>query len=143
MVASMSEAAQLFVKYDYGETKDLLKTFLTLVSATLVLSLTFAEKIVGFGKADVRTRYTLFGAWVLFIVAIILAGLAMCFIAAATGVVMYGAIPFFHQSYRVWALLSWSCTILSGAAYVAGLIGLALAAARAISKSDLDDHGAG
>jgi hypothetical protein len=39
---------ETFLKYDYAETKDLAKDFLTLVSAILVFSLTFAEKIVNF-----------------------------------------------------------------------------------------------
>src|SRR5687767_2944902 len=50
------ELAQLFLKYDYPETKDLCKQFLTLVVAVLVFSLTFSEKIADFPRASNTTK---------------------------------------------------------------------------------------
>jgi hypothetical protein len=46
-----SQFRQDFLKYDYAETKDLSKSFLTLVAAILVFSLTFSEKIVDFSTS--------------------------------------------------------------------------------------------
>jgi hypothetical protein len=127
--------AENFLKYDYAETKDLLKTFITLISATLVLSLTFSEKVIGFRDASDSNKYILFAAWVLFIVALIAAGIGICFIAAAAGKVIYGEIPLFNFSYWQLALTSWFFVLFAGGSYVTGLIALAVAAARSISSS--------
>lgn len=124
--------AEIFLKYDYSETKDLLKTFITLISATLVLSLTFSEKVIGFGDAPKATQYVLFGAWALFILALVCAGIGMSFIAAAAGKVLYGEIPLFNWTYWSLALVSWAFVLAAGVTYVGGLIALAIAAARAI-----------
>jgi hypothetical protein len=121
-----------FLKYDYGETKDLLKTFITLISGTLVLSLTFSEKVIGFSQAPPSTRRTLFAAWALFIFALISAGLSLCLIAAAAGKLLYGAIPFFDHPYWMFSLGSTILILVAGASYVVGLIVLAVAAAMAI-----------
>jgi hypothetical protein len=126
--------AEAFLAYDYAETKDLLKTFITLISATLVLSLTFSEKVIGFSDAEAATQHTLFTSWVLFILALICAGLGMCFIAAAAGTIIYGNIPFFNIPYYRLALISWAFVIVAGATYVGGLITLALAAGRSITQ---------
>jgi hypothetical protein len=44
-----------FLKYDYPFTVDMAKSFLTLISAVLVFSITFSDKIVDFPKADKAT----------------------------------------------------------------------------------------
>lgn len=103
-----------FLQYDYGETKDLLKTFITLISGTLVLALTFSGRSLG----PVAPT--------LFITALIAAGLSMAFIAAAAGKVLYGQIPLVRADFWRLALRSWSLVLLAGAAYVAGLIALAI-----------------
>jgi hypothetical protein len=38
----MDSPSELFLKYHYAEAKDLLKTFLTLLSATLVVAIALA-----------------------------------------------------------------------------------------------------
>lgn len=63
--------AQLFLKYNYVETKDLAKHFLTFVSSILVFSLTFSEKIAGFPKAPLATRRLLVGAWCFMLISIL------------------------------------------------------------------------
>lgn len=128
-------AAEMFLKYDYAETKDLLKTFLTLISATLVLSLTFSEKVVRFSEASQLTKYILFSSWALFLIALIFAGLGMAFIAAAAGKILYGSIPLFDIDYWRLALIAWAFVLLSGSAYGSGLIALAISAARAIQTT--------
>ena len=52
-------AAELFLRYDYTETKDLAKAFLTLVSSILVISITFSEKVLGGQSARWRSRLAL------------------------------------------------------------------------------------
>ena len=52
----LPEFVDNFLKYDYGETKDLCKSFLTLVSALLVFSVTFSEKIVAFPAPNLLRR---------------------------------------------------------------------------------------
>lgn len=118
---------QKFLQYDYGETKDLLKTFLSLISATLVLSLTLSDNVVDFARASASVRYALIGSWALFIFALICAGLGVCFIAAAAGKVLYGDIPLMNFSYWKLALTSWIFVLAAGGCYVGGLAALALA----------------
>jgi len=131
----MTDGADLFLKYDYAETKDLLKTFITLVSATLVFSLTFSEKVVNFSSAPLRTRQTLFASWALLIGALIAAGIGLAFIAAAAGVAIYGAIPLLSFDGATLALISWSFVLVAGFVYVAGLIMMAVAAKVAIGSA--------
>lgn len=121
-----------FLKYDYAETKDLLKTFITLASASLVLSLTFAEKVIGFSRAAPATQTILFCSWLLFIASLILAGLGLCFIAAAAGKILYGEIPLLTLNYYSLALISWVFVLLAGTSYVGVLVALTIAAAQAI-----------
>ena len=121
---------ETFLKYDYAETKDLLKTFITLISATLVVSLTFSEKIIRFNQAERSVRSIFLASWVLFILALTSAGLGMAFVAAAAGTVLYGSIPLFDLGFARLAFLSWTFVMLAGATYVAGLIALAISAAR-------------
>jgi hypothetical protein len=52
----MNDLAGLFLKYDYAEAKDLSKQFLTTVTAVLVFSLTFADKIINFSQASRVSR---------------------------------------------------------------------------------------
>jgi hypothetical protein len=124
----MNTTAELFLKYDYAETRDLLKVFITLISATLVFSLTFAEKIVNFRQADWKARACLIASWILFVTSLVLCGLAVCLIAAAAGKMLYGAIPLITISYFELALASWACVLLAGCAFVLGLMMMVAAA---------------
>ena len=47
----MDPSIKDFLAYDYMEAKDMAKAFLTLVSAILVGTITFSEKIVNFETA--------------------------------------------------------------------------------------------
>jgi hypothetical protein len=68
-----------FVTYDYSEAKDLAKSFLILISAILVFSITFSEKVVSFQNADLVRRRWLVVSWLGFVVAIILCGTSILF----------------------------------------------------------------
>lgn len=56
--------AELVLKYDYPETKDMCKQFLTLITTVLVISLTFSEKVIQFSAANVYSKWSLVTAWV-------------------------------------------------------------------------------
>jgi hypothetical protein len=59
-----------FLEFKYPEIKDLLKQFLTLISASLVFSVTFSEKIISFQEASSLQKGFVYGAWVALIVAL-------------------------------------------------------------------------
>lgn len=124
--------AELFMKYDYPETRELMKAFLTLVSATLVLSLTFSEKITKTHDADARVRRLMFSAWALFFIGIILGGASILFIAGAAGCTIYGDIPLIECGGWTLALWSWCTGLMAGISYVIGLLCLTFAARRSI-----------
>jgi hypothetical protein len=66
-----------FITYDYSEAKDLAKSFLTLISAILVFSITFSEKIISFQNAARRRRIFLVICWICLMVSIIGCGLSI------------------------------------------------------------------
>lgn len=128
----MSPEAELFVRFDYTETRDLMKTFITIVSATLVFSISFSEKITRTHEADDAIRRTMFFAWAFFFAAIVAGGGAIVLIAAGASCVVYGAAPFLPCAGPNPAILSWISALAGGSLYVFGLFLLAFAARRAI-----------
>ena len=116
MTESMGE---IFFRYDYAETKDMAKAFLTLVSGILVLSVTFSEKIVGFPNTPRRARWALTACWVSLICALIACGFALVLITYAAGEAIYGGVGYFAVAWR-----SWSLMIAAGIFFVAGLVSL-------------------
>lgn len=122
----------LFLKYDYPETRELLKSFLTLVSATLVLSVAFSEKIAKTHEADDWVRKLMFSAWALFFISIVLGGMAIVFIAGSAGCAIYGAIPLVTCGGWILANVAWAIGLIGGSTYASGLVCIVLAARRAI-----------
>jgi len=61
--ASEFEYEIIFVKFKYIEIRDLLKHFLTLISASLVFSVTFSEKIIDFQNAPSKQKLVLYLSW--------------------------------------------------------------------------------
>jgi hypothetical protein len=118
------EAAELFMKYDYAETKDLCKEFLTLVSGILVFSLAFAEKIVNVQRSTRWARFLLLSTWVLFIGSIISCGLGLVYIALAGGQAIYGS----GYYYLELANTCWRLVIVGGLLFILGLATLVAAA---------------
>jgi hypothetical protein len=115
----MSELAKLFLQYDYPETKDLCKQFLTLVTAVLVFSLAFSEKIVNFPTAPKMAKRLLLSSWCSMISAIILCGVGLCYITVAAGDAVYGG-----ARYLDLAFLAWRWIIVAGVSFVVGLAAL-------------------
>jgi len=75
----MEQSIKDFLTYDYMEAKDLAKAFLTLVSAILIGTITFSEKIVNFQTATSAQRLLVIASWAFFVFAIIASGMAIVF----------------------------------------------------------------
>ena len=63
--------ARIFLEFKYPEIRDLLKHFLTLISASLVFSVTFSEKIVNFEVASALQKGLLLGSYFYLILAMV------------------------------------------------------------------------
>ena len=122
LTVSQDSVAQLFLKYDYAETKDLAEHFLTLVVSILVVSLTFSEKIVDFRNAARGPRGLMVASWCLMLIAIVSCGLGLVANSIAAGQAVYGG------DYRGHARLSYAFIIVAGAGFIGSLISLTLAA---------------
>jgi hypothetical protein len=122
-----------FLRYDYAETKDLSKSFLTLVSAILVFSITFSEKIVDFPNAGRLARICLIISWSLFMLSIILCGVSLCLISLAGGNALYGG------DYLSLAFQAWTSLLVAGTFFAIGLLTLIVAATASLSKRPTKD----
>lgn len=126
----LPEVVEKFLKYDYAETRDLLKAFITLISATLVFSLTFSDKIATMTTTEHNIRLFVFGAWASFFAALALAGGGIVSMAVAAGCVLYGSMPIFTCGVSTFSILSWVAGLAAGLLYTLGLLLLIMAAYR-------------
>jgi ABC-type dipeptide/oligopeptide/nickel transport system permease component len=115
--------AKLFLDRDYADAKDLIKAFLTLLSATLVASITFSEKIVDVSKAELLPLIVMITCWMLLLAAIVLCGSGLFVLASAAGIA--AAAPEYSISPRVsrGALL----VSVAGITFVLALIAMVVA----------------
>ncbi len=125
-------AAELFLKYDYPETRDLMKAFLTVVSATLAFSVAFSDKIVRTHQSDMWVRRCMLSSWVLFFLALGHGGLSVILIATAAGCAIYGAIPIVPCGGWVFALWSWGAGLFAALLFGLGLLSMTFAAWRSL-----------
>jgi hypothetical protein len=136
----MDSPPELFLKYHYAETKDLLKSFLTLLSATLVLSIAFAEKIVEFKSSTRWAKSFLMCCWLTLIVSIVLCGFSICAIALAGGASLsdlYVGSKDISPAVEFWAQYSIIFALWAGASFVFALIFMILAAVQSMWKKDV------
>jgi hypothetical protein len=92
----LEQRAKVFLEKDYAETKDLAKTFLTLLSALLVTSITFSEKIVDIHNSRRTPLVCMVSCWFLLLLAIIFAGAGLATMAVAAGQAAYSpAVDYF------------------------------------------------
>jgi hypothetical protein len=75
--------ADAFVKYDYQEAKDLSKAFSTLLTATLVASITFSEKIVDLRTAGWWAKGMMVASWAAVLLAISMCGVGLVYATGA------------------------------------------------------------
>jgi hypothetical protein len=95
------------------------KLFLKVYSI-LVFSITFSEKIINYQTASTKARLLLLLSWVLFALAIITCGLALCYLALAGGQAVYGQ----GNYYPAFAYTSYQLIITAGFCFILGLITL-------------------
>ena len=124
---SQTPNPDLFIKFYYAEIKDLSKSFLTLVSGILAFSITFSTSIIGVSTASILQLILLICAWLSFVIAIIAAGWGLYsdFVSAniANKAIHAGTnLEFKQLLIRPYRLLT-----VAGAAFVIGLILLAIA----------------
>lgn len=140
MYMSEAEAAQIFLKYDYAEWKDLCKSFLTLASATLVLSITFSEKIGALQQAAPLVRKAILASWLglLLSVAFCGAGLVLLSVAANYAAIKQHvpakAVLIFGQPYSFYSRVATIAIFVAGMAYVSALASMAYAAWHKLGK---------
>src|SRR4051794_12035044 len=124
----MEPTVEAFLKHDYAQTIDLGKAFITLLSAILVLSVTFAEKIINWETAERTSKALLLTCWGQLITAIILCGasLSLTFAAAVAAVhkeipwavPLYGKIDDYFETVS----FAWFVMGLSGCSFVISII---------------------
>src|SRR5918998_148536 len=66
-----------FLKYNYGQTKDLCQAILSVLVPVLMFSVTFSDKLGDVRSAPWYYKYVMLGSWVCFLLSIIGAGLAL------------------------------------------------------------------
>jgi hypothetical protein len=117
----LSDDAINFLKYAFTETKDLAEHFLTVVTAVLVFSLTFSEKIATFSAASTWVRVSITVSWSSMLLAIISCGIAICYVALSGGAASANASP---ESY--WLIMNKGIFWLGsgGILFVVGLLAL-------------------
>lgn len=122
---------ELFLRFHYAEVKDLTKHFLTLISGSLVLSVSFAEKILPLASATPWQKALLGGSWLALLLSLILAGAGL-FINYLAGEQATGGIIYDYQvAFRALVQRSYFCLDL--AAMIFGLA-LALLAVTAVTR---------
>jgi hypothetical protein len=109
--------ADVFIKSDYVEMKDLAKSFLTLLTAILVASITFSEKIVDLGRAGTWARSLIITSWVAFLVAIVSLGAGLSFMTLGAGCATYQP----YLQYQIFEAKAIPLYITSGIAFGTGL----------------------
>jgi hypothetical protein len=108
--------ADKFLKYNYFETKDMGLHFLTLVTAVLVFSLSFAEKVFDFQHASKRKRAVVIVGWCLYMLSIIFCGLGLTLNALAGGAAVY------NNEYESYANRAYLFIIFAGVCFIIGLV---------------------
>jgi hypothetical protein len=123
MPTCLADNAQLFLDKDYAETKDLAKAFLTLLTAILVASITFSEKIVDLSRAGWWSRGAMISCWVLILIAIASSGTGLALMSVAAGWAAYRP----DVDFRVFELRAVTLFISAGLSFGAGLVALFVA----------------
>jgi hypothetical protein len=125
----LDQRAEAYLKYDYTETKDLCKHFITVIVAVLVFSLTLAEKIINFKEATRFAKMLLFFSWGVMILSIITCGIGLCYNSLAGGRAAAGL-----KDYKRIAPTAYIWIFIAGICFVLGLILLIGSAAAPIFK---------
>jgi len=120
---------EMFIKFYYPETKDLSKSFLSLVSGILAFSVTFSSTIIGFQDASVQQLVFLITSWFFLLIAIVAAGGGVYsnFVSAnrANRAIMEDLED--EIEFKFLTKLPYAALNIAGISFVIGLVMLALA----------------
>ncbi|HYY95618.1 MAG TPA: hypothetical protein VE713_14035 [Pyrinomonadaceae bacterium] len=119
----IKERAELFAGKDYSEAKDLAKAFLTLLTAVLVASITFSEKIVDFNNSGWWSRGFMISCWILLLAAIASCGAGLALMTSAFGYATYSP----YQDYGQFEHRAGILYIIAGLSFGTGLMSLLIA----------------
>jgi hypothetical protein len=111
-------SAQTFLTFEYPETKDLCKQFLTLITGVLAFSVTFSDKIVPPHARHFRILLVI--SWFMFLVAIIGTGIGLYQIFVAGQKATHSPTRTEARDFN-WSL-SYRGLNCAGAAFVLGLL---------------------
>lgn len=112
--------AQKYLMHDYQDFKDLAKVFLTLLSATLVASITFSEKVVDIARAPASSLSAMVTCWLLLMAAIIACVGGLAFTAHAAWIAKYWPHLNFYQT----VVSGVSMLLFSAGAFIVALFAL-------------------
>jgi len=129
----LQEASAMFMRNNFAEAKDLLKTFVTVVSTVLIFSVTFGEKIIDLRNGARLARWSLFAAWVMFILAIITSGVALASMVIANGANSAGSALVDQAGFYENA--AFYLAIIADVAFVGGLVAMVYAALLSMQDS--------
>lgn len=85
-VACLSAASKRFVGGEYVQTKELASMFFTLATGVLVLTISFAEKVVGLETAPRASFNAIVSSWLLLAASILLTGSALALMVRAASI---------------------------------------------------------
>ena len=123
--------ARVFLEFAYQEIKDLLKHFLTLISAALVFSVTFSEKIIDFATATDGQKVMVVAGWFSLIVALGLCGIGVFTLYLTSSHAIATVLRGQDTGFRKWQKASYVFQDAAGAFFG---IGLVLLVATAIAR---------
>ena len=131
--STTNDIAAKFMQYDYKEVKELSIQFLTLITAVLVFSLAFSEKIIDFKKAKRIVKHLLLTSWSSFFVSIVGAGFSLVLNVYAASEMLYGPDPYDAFSASYFSAIS---LLIAGIVFVIGLAFLIIASFLAHRNSE-------
>ena len=117
-----------FIDHGYEEIKTISIRFLTLLTAILVFSITFSEKVVSFDTAESRIKWILILGWICFVTAITLDGIGIALNVYALASALYDQTinevigNFESISYLDFTVRALVSMILGGMFFVLGLV---------------------
>lgn len=127
------------VNHIVPEGKDITKSFLTLIVAVLVASITFGDKIVQFSIARTSSKALIITSWIFLCLALIYAGLGLVYLMLCEGIALntslvnqklfplYVANPYYKPEYLEWLNKSFWWLFNAGLTFGISLFALCVA----------------
>jgi hypothetical protein len=101
---------EIFTKYFFPEAKAFITQFITVITAVLVLSIAFAEKIVNLQNADRTAKIGLVSMWGFLLIALVTCGASYWFFASVGLYVIQNVLDYNiirdYLIYAMWLLRS-------------------------------------